>query len=507
MWANPGALDLSWGSGEVASIAFSENGDLMTAGHLDADGNVVAVGWVDGYPGAFGVARLLPDGSLDPSFGEEGLVMTRFSTDADLPNSPWSVGPRLGGGYLVAGEICDADYVVCEWVSAAYKSDGTLDDTFGGGDGWITATVDGAAGVYAWSPRNLLQPDGKVIVGGIVVQTDDDIDLALRRHNVDGSLDDTFGNGGIVVYDFDGVGNYAENLRLLPDGKILVAGGNGEVIDPFTYTIDEAFVLRLNEDGTLDDTFGNSGMVVWGQSGRAAGTEDLAVGPNGEIFVSGVLAPTDDATEDCGVWRFDADGAMDTAFGDNGSLVIDTGFDDACLSIDELPDGRLAITGMITPLEETRTKSGRPHRHGIISRSAQAGETVDTLVARANANGTLDGTFGDGGWLAHDIYEANNGGFINLAQPDGKMLVFGDMINVETGFGAFEVSRFLGEERPKPERIDPTWGDGGISFAPFEGADEAGVAQLLQPDDKVIVSGWADIWPGDFGAARFLPNT
>ena len=87
------------------------------------------------------------------------------------------------------------------------------------------------------------------------------------------------------------------------------------------------------------------------------------------------------------------------------------------------------------------------------------------------------------------------------------MLVFGDMINVETGFGAFEVSRFLGEERPKPERIDPTWGDGGISFAPFEGADESGFAQLLQPDDKVIVSGWADIWPGDFGAARFLPDT
>src|SRR5690606_36055938 len=129
-------------------FAFSENGDWVTAALLDPDGKVVISGWVDGYPGVFGVARFRPDGTPDTNFGEEGMVMNRFSTDADLPNSSWSSGPRPGGGYLVAGEICDADYVICEWVSAAYNHDGTLDDTFDE-DGWITMTVPGAEGVYA----------------------------------------------------------------------------------------------------------------------------------------------------------------------------------------------------------------------------------------------------------------------------------------------------------------------------------------------------------------------
>ena len=148
--ANPGDLDPTWGDGGVARVAFTENGDVMTASHLDPDGKVVASGWVNGYPGDFGVTRLRTDGSFDPTFGDAGKVMNRFGDDPDRPNSSWSIGPRPGGGYLVAGERCDADYVVCEWLTAAYNPDGTLDESFDG-DGWTTTTVAGAQGVYALS--------------------------------------------------------------------------------------------------------------------------------------------------------------------------------------------------------------------------------------------------------------------------------------------------------------------------------------------------------------------
>lgn len=444
--ANPGAFDPTWGDGGLASVLFSENGDLTTAGRLDADGRVVAAGWVDGYPGAFGLARLWPDGSLDWTFGEGGKVMTRFGDDPELPNAAWSIGPRQGGGYLVAGEICDVDYVVCDWLSAAYTADGALDPTFGGGDGWITASVAGADGVYAWPPRNLLQTDGKMIAGGIVLQPGGDIDSALRRHNIDGSLDDTFGDGGVAVLDIDPDGDYLENLALLPDGKILLLIGTGEVIDPFTYIPNQSFLVRLNGDGSIDDTFGVDGMATWGEDGSGTGPEGLVVSADGtKIYVAGVAPGAPEGAGDCVVSRFDGDGNMDMTFGEDGRLMIDTGLDEACLGIDELPDGRLALSGLILPLAETRAASGRPQHRGAGNRSAQAGETVDSLVARANADGTLDETFGDGGWLAHDINEADNGGFLVFAQPNGRILVLGDMVDSETTTRAMAISRFLGD--------------------------------------------------------------
>ncbi len=510
--ANAGALDPTWGEDGVKRVTFSENGDLVNAALLDPDGKVVIAGWVDGYPGAFGLARMLPDGSLDPTFGEDGKVMTRFSTDPELPNAPWSIGPRQNGGYLVAGEMCDVDYVVCEWVSAAYNHDGTLDESFDD-DGWITTSIPGADGVFAWPPSNLLQADGKTIVGGVVLQPGGDVDSALRRHNLDGSLDDTFGDGGIAVIDIDEQVNYLEHLALLPSGQIIVLGGIGESIDAFTYSAGTGYLLRLNDDGSIDDTFGTDGLVTWGDTDDPVGTEGLDVSSKGEIFVSGLMDGAVENELDCGVWHFDAGGAMDMAFGDGGVLRIDDGGDEICFTINLLPDGKLALTGNIYPPEAARRSSDLIRRRGgMAARSAngrdsvQVGTTPDAIVARINPGGTLDETFGDGGWLVHDVEEQDNDGTSALVQPDGKIIVIGNVTNLETELVDMALSRFLGEELPKPDRLDPTWGEDGISFAPFEGGDEQGFAQLIQPDDKVIVAGWANIWPGDFGAARFLPD-
>lgn len=504
--ANPGDLDPTWGDGGVARFAFTENDHIMSTGQLDPDDRAVLVGWVDGYPGAFGVARLRADGSLDTSFGTDGRVMTRFSANPELPNSAWSVSSRLSGGYLVAGEICDVDYVVCEWVSAAYRADGTLDPAFGGGDGWITTTVAGADGVYAWPPRNITQPDGKILVGGIVVQPDGDIDLAVRRHNLDGSLDAIYGDAGIAVYDFDGLGNYVEDMSLLPDGKLLIAGGTGEVIDPFNYTLDSAFLLRLHPDGSIDGTFGDEGLVVWDGNGRGATSESLGVSSGGDIFVAGGLGGPSGEVIDCGVWRFNAVGNMDMNFGDGGQLVIDTGLDEICLSLALMADGRLALSGQVLPATAERAAGGRPYSRGATGRSAQAGETLDSLVARAYPGGTLDVAFGDGGVVVHDIEESDNYGIMALAQPDGRILVLGDVPNAGAATPGFAVSRFQGDAWPTVGKLDPTWGQAGVVHTDFAGLDDTATTQVLMPDGKLVAAGWVNSYPGDFGVVRYLRN-
>ncbi len=368
----------------------------MTTAVLDPDGKVTIAGWVNGYPGDFGVTRLRPNGRLDPSFGDGGKVTTRFTADPDAPNAPWSMGRRANGGYVVSGDICDPDYVVCEWGTAVYLPDGSLDTSFSD-DGLVITGMDDVFTLYAWPYRMVTQADGGVVIGGVVIQNDDDVDIALRRYKADGTLDAAYGDNGIALYDFEDTSNYIESMRPMPGNKILATGGFGETIDAFSYEIDQGFLALFNDDGSLDMAFGNDGYVTWDQNGEGALPEDLIVGPAGEILVVGVV-PLEDGGLNCALWRFDADGNQDLAFGEDGILRIDTGRDEICTGIDMLPYGKLAIVGHVIPVTEesrsatstSRHRAGRPSQ--AATRSADQGDSLDGLVARINPDGTLDAT-------------------------------------------------------------------------------------------------------------------
>lgn len=437
--ADPGALDPTFGDEGVTVVDFNGGGGTPTSVVLQADGKLTIANWVNGYPGDFGLARLLPNGHLDPSFGQGGIVTSRFTDDPDLPVSPWTIVERSNGGYVVGGEICDADYISCEFATAAYLPDGSPDPSWGT-DGVVFSNLDDVSSLFSWPPRGIEQPDGKVVIGGIVYQTDGDVDMLLRRHNVDGSLDTAFGEDGMAVYDFDGKGNYVENILPLPGNKILAVGGFGEVIDAFGYAIDQGFLAVFNEDGSLDTTFGEDGVVTWTHGDEGAGAEGLALGPDGTIYVTGI-ATTPAGPWDCAVWAFDADGVLDTGFGDEGVLVVDSGFDDWCTSIDKLPDGRLAVAGPVYPVGEEMTRStGRMN-----ARSAAPGETTDTITLRLNPNGSLDETFGDGGILVLDLDGTENEAYLVRAQRDGKLLLTGQIVDPDTGFMEMTTVRLLGD--------------------------------------------------------------
>ncbi len=496
--ADPGAFDPTYGEDGVTIVDFNGGGGQPTAMVLQADGKLTAASWVNGYPGDFGLARLLPNGNLDPSFGEGGIVTSRFTDDPDLPISPWTIVERSNGGYVVGGEICDADYITCEFATAAYLPDGSPDPSWGT-DGVVFSNLDDVNSLFSWPPRGIEQPDGKVVIGGIVYQTDGDVDMLLRRHNMDGSLDTTFGNNGMAVYDFDGEGNYVENVLPLPGNKILTVGGFGEVIDPFNYTIDKGFLAVFNEDGSLDTSFGGDGLVTWTHGDEGAAPEDLAIGSDGTIYAAGIVT-TPDGPWDCAVWAFDEDGVLDSGFGDLGVSIIDSGFDDWCTSIARLPDGGIALGGSAYPVDSR----SRSDEH-IASRLAALGETADSFAFRLNPDGSMDDTFGDNGIYLFDLDGEENQTFLLRAQKDGKLLLTGQIVDPDTGFMEMTTVRLQGDGNflANPGMLDPTYGEDGVTLTDFGGADDLANANALMPDGKWVVGGWVNSYPGDFGLARY----
>ncbi|MEV0170217.1 calcium-binding protein [Streptomyces sp. NPDC050803] len=199
---------------------------------VQSDGKIVAAGRAGG---AFAVARYLPDGGLDPAFGDGGLVTTSFEAGGaagqDLALQP-------DGRIVVAGRAGTSG---SDFALARYNTDGSLDTGFGTG-GRVTTAFAGEEEVRGVA----VQPDGRIVAAGRT-----GFDVALARYNPDGTLDSGFGTGGRVTTDFGGTLEAAHDLVLQPDGKIVTGGVRSTDFN----------LVRYNTDGSLDSGFGSGGRA------------------------------------------------------------------------------------------------------------------------------------------------------------------------------------------------------------------------------------------------------
>jgi uncharacterized delta-60 repeat protein len=183
-----------------------------------------------------------------------------------------------------------------------------------------------------------------------------------------GSLDTAFGTGGIVTTNLTALGVGGEEGALQePNGDILVALNQG--------------MLRFLPNGQLDTSFGTNGLAT---GILVQGANALAVQPNGQIITSGVNLAGPATSPIVGITRLNANGTVDTTFGTDGTTTIPVTLAGRATAVDPTavlvqPDGKILVTG------SSSVQTGR--RSGI----------TDGVVARLNANGTLDTTFGIGG--------------------------------------------------------------------------------------------------------------
>ncbi len=245
-------------------------------------------------------------------------------------------------------------------------------------------------------------------------------------------------------------------------------------------------------DGTLDPEFGVGGIALAGLSGVSSdGPPHPLVQPDGKILYCSPLSSGGTSGDDFVVLRFNADGTPDTSFSFDGQVTVDFGGgNDACNALALQPDGKIVAVGS----------------------TVNSGVDYDFAVARLDADGTLDATFGGGtgkSVIAFDLADLDDDRAHAVAlQPDGRIVVAGYALAGANGDYDFAVVRLS----PDGTR-DTTFNGNGRVTIPFDlpqATHRMDVAAAVVVDDegRIVLGGSAEANgnASDFAVARLLPD-
>lgn len=372
--SSPGTLDPTFGSNGL--VTTDVNGyDVATDVAIQNDGKIIIVG---GNNNDGVMVRYNTDGTLDASFGNSGIITETLGVPY-----PFSGIALSGSKILVVGKadnVGNQDFALLRYNA----SDGSLDTTFDG-DGIVLDDV--SSGGVDWAYSLAVQPDNKIVVVG-----ESGSGIAVVRYTADGVRDNSFGNNGLVSLNED----KALDVALQTDGKIVVA----------VKGITEFTTIRLNINGTLDTSFDGDGIARTDFGGAGFETAyGVAIQTDGKIVSVGsskVNAGSSDFDFDMAVTRLNIDGSIDTSFGTNGIVLY--GPD----SLDEASD--VAI--------------------GTGDKIIVVGYAPGFTVLQYNSDGTLDNNFGNQGVVS---VPGSRGHSLAL-QTDHKIVAAGYVSNADLDF-------------------------------------------------------------------------
>ena len=304
---------------EIYAAALQLNGKIVVAGSVTGEGNTTS----------FGLVRYLSDGSLDPTFGEGGSVVTNLKPPGGVYLAiPYFLLVQADGKFIVGGMQAEkSEEYSPRLIIIRYTADGRVDTDF---------ADDGFFNLESFAPGDsaaddaVLQPDGTLVVVGELKN-----ETLLLRLTPEGQLDARFGTNGLLRY--DALGASEQSIVLTDDQKYLVASGSN--------------LVRINQDGTIDDTF-----LVGQDFNSWSGSPELALLADGKVLVgSSEERRYDDAplrpqtspipVLDIVVRRLNADGRLDSSFGQNGVAVIEVGDFGVPSDLAVQPDGKIVVTG------------------------------------------------------------------------------------------------------------------------------------------------------------------
>ncbi|MEZ5083126.1 MAG: T9SS type A sorting domain-containing protein [Bacteroidales bacterium] len=315
--AQVGFVDPNFGSNGIANPQIT--GDEAGVNHYAyGDGKILQLCnfYKNGMTAGILLIKYNSDGSLDNSFGVNGVIRDSIADFFIMWGQELSV--LDDGTFLVSGGMIGNE---SKYLLMKYNDDGSRHETFG---------QNGVANYsfpfsYAFGYGMAVQPDGKIIVTG-----NDYGNFTVLRFNADGSLDNSFGNQGGIAFDFPATGSdFSYTAELLSDDRIIVSGH-------VSASDDIPALACITPSGELDTSFGNEGMVLLSQ--YPAQAHGLCIQPDDKILLSG----------DNFCFRLNSEGMLDDSFGNSG--VVDYGIPPGydyinLLTICTQEDGKIVVAG------------------------------------------------------------------------------------------------------------------------------------------------------------------
>lgn len=419
--------------------------------------------------GAFSISPIIASGQLDPAFSVNGIVTTPIDDEQD---SGQAVAVQGDGKIVVAGfaKVGSTN----AFALARYMPGGGLDTAFGndpffsGSGGIVTTTF---AGADAYGRSVAIQTDGKIVVAGYRVTTvEGNSDFIVARYTAEGRLDPTFGTEGIFTASFSANNEYAYDVAVQHDGKIVVVGmaviaGEG---------LPRIAVARCTSNGVLDATFDSDGLLT-----TPIGIDDSArsviIQPDDNILVAGYAGGPQ--SHDFVLLRYTPNGLLDLSFGGWSTGFRMTGLaagaDDYAYDLTLQQDNRIIVVG-----------------------STFTGCKGDMAVVRYLPTGREDVTFGSDGKASYTLAAGNDEAYSVALQKDGKIVVGGYANSLPSDFAVMRLNSAGG--------LDATFNGTGKVISQIGSDNEVAYGLALQADGGIVLAGFSSNGTNnDFALVRY----
>ncbi len=398
--------------------SFAEVGRIITTNEVElvgiydveiaADGSAYLIGTGERFTDDslviyLALGKLDVSGNLDNQFGNNGIVHTEHPAGQLYLGESWT---QKDGKLLLAGHTFDMYTYEFLSIVQRYNPNGSLDLTFGNQG---TFTEDDEE--FNLSGQVFELPSGKIMLTATKWLDDGRDACSLIQLNIDGTKDQSFGNDGVVVIEYPdfeySVKNY--DAAFQADGKIIIAGhlGGAEGESDF-------MMLRVLENGSLDDSFGDNGFFI-SDLGNFDAIHHVTLQKDGKILFTGgaINADFESITNLLIAGRLNNDGTLDKTFGENGMINFDDYQSQNPLGyqIKVTPDDNLMLGGSVYNFEDLNNQK------------------ADIFLMRMNKDGVVDKSFGNNGIFIDDFDAYFDNLYGMKFDSSGRILVYGESIS------------------------------------------------------------------------------